>query len=82
MRPGPIALAFAAALWAAPALADDAADCQAGIEMIKAELAKNPAADIKAKLEKLLGDAEREAGEQEWDECFDAISDAKEIAGG
>lgn len=82
MRPGLIALACAAALWAAPALADDAADCQAGIDTIKAELAKNPAADVKTKLEKLLGDAEREAGEQEWDECFDAVNDAKEITGG
>ena len=82
MRTGLIALACATTFWAVPALADDAADCQAGIDLIKAELAKNPAADVKAKLEKLLGDAEREAGEQEYDECFDAVNDAKEIIGG
>lgn len=82
MRVTLIAFTSVALLWAAPALADDAADCQAGIDLIKTELAKNPAEEVKAKLEKLLGDAEREAGEQEYDECFDAINDAKEIIGG
>lgn len=81
MKSAAIALVCAAALWAAPALADDAADCQAGIDLIKAEIAKNPADDVKAKLTKLLGDAEREAGEKEYDECFEAIDDAKEAAG-
>lgn len=69
-------------LWAGPALADEAADCQAGIETIKAELAKNPADDVKTKLTKFLGDAEREAGEKEYDECLEAVEDAKEVAGG
>jgi hypothetical protein len=71
-----------AALFAAPAFADEAADCTAGIETIKAALAKGPAEDAKAKLEKLLKDAERESGEKEWDECLEAVEDAKEIAGG
>lgn len=70
------------ALWVGPTLADEAADCQAGIEAIKAELAKNPADDVKAKLTKFLSDAEREAGEQEYDECLEAVEDAKEAAGG
>lgn len=73
---------FCLALLAAPALADGHADCAAGIEAIKAALAKNPADEAKAKLEKLLGDAERELGEKEFDECLEAVEDAKEIAGG
>lgn len=69
-------------VWAGPVLADEAADCQAGIDAIKAELAKNPADDVKAKLTKFLSDAEREAGEKEFDECLEAVEDAKEVAGG
>jgi hypothetical protein len=65
-----------------PALADDAADCAAGIEMIKAEIAKKPNAEVTAKLEKALKDAEREAGEKEYGECFDAIEDAKVAVSG
>jgi hypothetical protein len=74
-------LAILAAL-AAPASADEAADCAAGIETIKAALAKGPAEDAKAKLEKYLKDAEREMGEKEYDECLEAVEDAKEFAGG
>jgi hypothetical protein len=73
---------FCAALLAGPALADEAADCSAGIETIKAALAKGPADEAKAKLEKYLKDAEREMGEKEYDECLEAVEDAKEIAGG
>lgn len=62
------------------ALADDAADCAAGIEKIKAEIAKNPAADTLETLNKFLKDAEREAGEQEFDECLEAVEDAMESA--
>lgn len=62
------------------ALADDAADCAAGIERIKAEIAKNPAADRLEMLNKFLKDAEREAGEQEHDECLEAVEDAMEAA--
>lgn len=65
-----------------PAFADDAADCAAGIEMIKAEIAKVPAKESLDKLTKFLLDAEREAGEKEFDECFEAIEDAKELVGG
>jgi hypothetical protein len=62
------------------AYADDAADCAAGIEMIKAEIAKTPGEPKLSKLNKLLADAEREAREKEYDECFEAIEDAKEVA--
>jgi Skp family chaperone for outer membrane proteins len=60
-------------------LADDAADCAAGIEDIKARVAKAP---DDAKLQKLLKDAEREAGEKEYEECLEAVEDAKEGSGG
>lgn len=76
-----IAIAAFAAM-SAPALADPAADCAAGIETIKAAIAANPAADKLEKLNKLLADAERELGEKEFDECLEAVEDAKEIAGG
>jgi nitrate reductase assembly molybdenum cofactor insertion protein NarJ len=77
------ALILILALWvAAPALADDASDCAAGIEMIKGEIAKNPAADVLEKLNKALKDAEREAAEQEYEECFEAIDDVKEAVAG
>jgi hypothetical protein len=76
-----IAIAASAAM-SAPALADPAADCAAGIETIKAAIAANPAADKLEKLNKLLADAERELGEKEFDECLEAVEDAKEIAGG
>lgn len=82
MKRGLLIGACCALLWTGPAIADDAADCQAGIDMIKAEIAKNPADDVKAKLTKLLGDAEREAGEQEFDECLEAVDDAKAALGG
>jgi hypothetical protein len=71
------------AMWVAtPARADDASDCAAGIEMIKTEIAKNPAADVLEKLNKALKDAEREAAEKEYEECFEAIDDAKEAVSG
>jgi hypothetical protein len=64
------------------AYSDDASDCAAGIEMIKAEIAKAPAEPKLSKLTKLFGDAEREAKEKEYEECFEAIEDAKEIVNG
>lgn len=76
-----IAIAASAGM-IAPALADPAAECAAGIETIKAAIAANPAADRLEKLNKLLADAERELGEKEFDECLEAVEDAKEIAGG
>lgn len=78
-----LAAAFTALILAGtPALADDASDCAAGIEMIKAGIAKAPTGDKLAKLEKALKDAEREAVEQEYEECFEAIDDAKAAVAG
>jgi len=61
-----------------PALADDEADCKSGITMIKAEIDKKPKEPVLGKLNKALRDAEREQGEKEYDECLEAVEDAKE----
>ena len=71
------ALVLFACAAASPALADDKADCAGGIAMIRAEIAK-PAPDAALpKLRKALRAAEREQGEGEFDECLDAVGDAK-----
>jgi len=74
-------LAVAASLLATPAAADDQSECLSGIEMIKAEVAKSPAAPVLTKLRTSLRVAERERGEREWDECVDAVKDAKKALG-
>ena len=77
------ALALAAgigfACLAAPraALADDSADCDAGIEMISSEAAKDHPPATSDALKKALRVAKREKGEKEYDECLDAVADAK-----
>ncbi|MER2266039.1 hypothetical protein [Methylobacterium oxalidis] len=79
MRPTLSALAglVAGLLVAAPALADDKAACAEGIASIKAALAANPPEAAAAKAKKALRVAEREQGEGEFDECVEAVSDAK-----
>ncbi|GJD32732.1 hypothetical protein PMNALOAF_4009 [Methylobacterium adhaesivum] len=70
-------LALAALLIAGPALADDKAACADGIGMIRMELDKTPAEPLLGKLKKALRVAEREQGEGEFDECLDAVGDAR-----
>ena len=60
-----------------PAEADDQAECNAGIAMIKTELDKKPPQATQTALQRALRDAERESKEAEFDECLDAIEDAK-----
>jgi hypothetical protein len=60
------------------ALADDAADCDSGIQMIKAEIEKTPKEPSLGKLKRALEHAEREKGEYQYDECLKAVEDAKE----
>lgn len=62
---------------AGPASADDEAACIDGIGMIKSELGKGPSESVAPKLKKALRVAERELGEGEFDECLDAVGDAK-----
>jgi hypothetical protein len=57
--------------------ADDKAECVAGIEWIKAEIAKKPAKPILGRLQKALKVAEQEVGENDWDECVAAIRKAE-----
>ncbi len=59
------------------ALADDRADCVAGIAMIKEEMAKSPPQATATALQRALRGAERELKEQEFDECIDHVADAK-----
>ncbi len=64
-------------LLALPALADDRADCTAGIAMIRSEIARQAPPATLAALQRALRDAERELKEAELDECLDAIEDAR-----
>jgi len=75
-----VALAAVSAL-AGAARADDAAACDAGIEMIASELAKEHPAATAQSLKTALRVAKREKGEKEYDECLDAVSDAKKALG-
>jgi hypothetical protein len=76
-----LALAALLLLPAIPARADDAAACRDGIAMIKAELARSPAEPVARTLRKELRIAERELGETEYDECLDAVRDARRALG-
>jgi hypothetical protein len=49
--------------------------------MIRAEIAAKPAQPILNKLQAALRVAEREQKEQEFDECMDAIKDARKALG-
>lgn len=69
--------AFVACLATGSALADEAADCDAGIAMIETESAKEHSKATADALKTALRVAKREKGEQEYDECLDAVADAK-----
>jgi hypothetical protein len=72
-----LALSVLLALGSVAARADDKAACVEGIAMIRAELAKPAPEAAQPKLKKALRVAEREMGEGEFDECLDAVGDAK-----
>ncbi|MGU3538356.1 hypothetical protein [Methylobacterium sp. A54F] len=76
-----LAALLAAPLLTAPARADDKAACAEGIAMIREALAKAPPEAAQPKLKKALRVAEREQGEGEFDECLDAVGDAKRALG-
>ena len=77
-----ILLLAACLLAAGPTLAaDDASSCAAGITMIRDALAMNPPETAVPKLKKALRVAEREQKEGEFDECLDAVSDARKVLG-
>lgn len=60
-----------------PAQADDGSECKSGIVMIQAEIAKRPPPATLGKLET----ARREDQEGEFDECLDAVKDARTATG-
>ena len=64
-----------------PAAADDEGDCRVGVEMIRAEIAKKPSQAVLTKLQTALRVAEREQKEREFDECMDAVKDARKALG-
>jgi hypothetical protein len=64
-------------LTATGAWADDKAECTAGIELIKAEIAKEPAKRVLIRLQKALKTAQQEVDEGDWDECVAAIRQGK-----
>jgi hypothetical protein len=64
-----------------PAAADDQAECTAGITMIKAELDRKPPQATLTALQRALRSAERELKEAEFDECVDAVADARKALG-
>lgn len=59
------------------AWADDKAECQAGIRAIKAAIAKKPAKPVLDRLKRALDSAQQEEFEKDWDECLDAVKQAK-----
>jgi len=77
------ALVILAALWLSfPAYAaDDATSCAEGITMIQNAMATNPPEAALPKLKKALKNAQREQREGEFDECLDAVADARKALG-
>lgn len=76
-----ILTAAALIIAALPARADDRTECKSGIDMIQAEMAKKPPQATLAKLQTALRVAQREDKEGEFDECVDAIKDARKALG-
>jgi hypothetical protein len=64
------------------ARAQSRADCEGGIRFITEALAGETRADVRNELAKALRDAERELGEGEYDECMEAVEDARDAVGG
>jgi hypothetical protein len=59
------------------ALADDKSQCLAGIRAITAAIAKKPPQPVLDRLKRALDSAQQEEFERDWDECLDAIKQAK-----
>jgi hypothetical protein len=59
------------------ALAETRAECETGIADIRSALSRPQDPGTRTALERALRDAEREAGEREYDECLEAVEDAR-----
>ena len=68
---------LASLLLATPALADDKSACAEGIAAVKARVGTLAPEAVPQKLARALRIAEREQGEAEFDECLEALDDAK-----
>jgi hypothetical protein len=64
------------------AFAQTRAECEEGIRFIRDALARSTDPNQRATLTKALRDAQRELGEEEYDECLDAVDDAKSVSSG
>jgi hypothetical protein len=71
-------------LAAGAAEAQTRAECESGIDFIGQALAGSTDPKQRGELEKALRDAQRELGEEEYDECLEAVEDARDTltAGG
>ena len=76
-----VALSAALLLSVLPVHADNRAECKSGIEMIQSEIGKKPPQATLRKLETALRVARREDHEGEYDECLDAVKDARKALG-
>jgi hypothetical protein len=63
------------------AQAQSRSDCEAGIAFIRDAQARPQAPAMRADLDKALRDAQRELGESEYDECMEAVEDARTALG-
>jgi hypothetical protein len=59
------------------AFADDKSTCLAGVQALKAAIAKKPPQAELDRLKQALSSAEQEVIENDWDECADIIKKAK-----
>jgi hypothetical protein len=60
-----------------PAFADDKSTCLAGVQKLKAAIAKKPPQAELDRLKQALSSAEQEVLEGDWDECADIIKKAR-----
>jgi hypothetical protein len=72
-----IAAAAIVMLTGSLARADEKAQCLAGIKAIKSAIAKKPPKPVLNRLKQALDSAQQEEFESDWDECLDAIKQAK-----
>jgi hypothetical protein len=62
---------------AGPAWADRKSECMRGVSMMKSELKKKHADDVRQRLQQALTNAENEVVEIDWSECATYITEAR-----
>jgi hypothetical protein len=66
----------------ATAVADQKSDCMKGIAMIKVELKKKHPQPVLERLRKALDSAQTEVAENDWPECLDFVTSARNAVRG